>query len=93
MIPENIYLDYAASTPVEPEVFEKMIPFFLEHYGNSSSSTHQYGWYANGAIKKARNQVAKAINCEESENPHQKAPRSLKRPKIPEILPRILIKT
>ena len=67
MIPENIYLDYAASTPVEPEVFEKMIPFFLEHYGNSSSSTHQYGWYANGAIKKARNQVAKAINCEESE--------------------------
>ena len=67
MIPENIYLDYAASTPVAPEVFEKMIPFFLEHYGNSSSSTHQYGWYANGAIKKARNQVAKAINCEESE--------------------------
>lgn len=63
----NIYLDYAASTPVSEKVLEKMLPFFTNHFGNSSSATHQHGWYANGAIKRARKQVAKAINCEESE--------------------------
>ena len=67
MTPENIYLDYASSTPVSDEVLKKMLPFFNVHYGNSSSATHPFGWYANGAIKKARNQVAKALNCEESE--------------------------
>ena len=64
---KNIYLDYAASTPVSEKVLEKMLPFFTDHFGNSSSATHQHGWYANGAIKRARKQVAKAINCEESE--------------------------
>ena len=64
---ENIYLDYAATTPVKKEVLEKILPFFSGHFGNSSSSTHQEGWYANGAIKRARKQIAKAINCEESE--------------------------
>ena len=64
---KNIYLDYAASTPVSEKVLEKMLPFFTNHFGNSSSATHQHGWYANGAIKRARKQVAKAINCEESE--------------------------
>lgn len=64
---ENIYLDYAATTPVNPEVLKVMLPFFTEHFGNSSSATHQHGWHANGAIKKARQQVAEAINCEESE--------------------------
>ncbi len=67
MMTENIYLDYAATTPVKKEVLEKMLPFFSEHFGNSSSSTHQQGWYASGAIKKARKQIAEAINCEESE--------------------------
>ena len=64
---KNIYLDYAATTPVSAKVLEKMLPFFTNHFGNSSSATHQHGWYANGAIKRARKQVAKAINCEESE--------------------------
>ncbi len=64
---KNIYLDYAASTPVSEKVLEKMLPFFRNHFGNSSSATHQHGWYANGAIKRARKQVARAINCEESE--------------------------
>ena len=64
---KNIYLDYAASTPVSEKVLKKMLPFFTNHFGNSSSATHQHGWYANGAIKRARKQVAKAINCEESE--------------------------
>jgi cysteine desulfurase len=67
MTSENIYLDYASSTPVSEKVLDKMLPFFAEHYGNSSSASHPFGWYANGAIKKARKQVAKALNCEESE--------------------------
>ena len=67
MIPDKIYLDYAASTPVSQEVINEMLPFFNEHFGNASSVTHQHGWYANGAIKKARKQVDKSINCEESE--------------------------
>jgi cysteine desulfurase len=65
MTSENIYLDYASSTPVSEKVLDKMLPFFAEHYGNSSSASHPFGWYANGAIKKARKQVAKALNCEE----------------------------
>jgi cysteine desulfurase len=64
---DSIYLDYAATTPVHPDVLKAMLPFFTEHFGNSSSSTHQHGWYTKGAIKRARKQVAKAINCEESE--------------------------
>jgi cysteine desulfurase len=64
---KNLYLDYAASTPVSKQVMDSMLPFFTHHFGNSSSATHQHGWYANGAIKRARKQVAKAINCEESE--------------------------
>ena len=64
---KNIYLDYASSTPVSKQVMESMLPFFTDHFGNSSSATHQHGWYANGAIKRARKQVANAINCEESE--------------------------
>lgn len=63
----SIYLDYASTTPVHPDVLQKMLPFFSQHFGNSTSSTHQHGWYANGAIKKARNQIASAINCEDSE--------------------------
>lgn len=63
----SIYLDYAATTPVHPDVLAEMLPFFTEHFGNSGSSTHQHGWYSNNAIKKARKQIASAINCEETE--------------------------
>jgi cysteine desulfurase len=64
---KKIYLDYASTTPVSAQVIDKMLPFFTHHFGNSSSMTHQHGWYANGAIRRARKQVARAINCEESE--------------------------
>ena len=64
---KNIYLDYAASTPVSKQVMDTITPFFTDHFGNSNSATHQHGWYANGAIKRARKQVSKAINCEENE--------------------------
>lgn len=62
-----IYLDYASTTPVTEEVLNEMLPFFTQHFGNASSTTHQHGWFANGAIKRARQQVANAIHCEPEE--------------------------
>ena len=62
-----IYLDYAATTPVDKDVINEMVPFFTENFGNAGSATHQFGWFANGAIKRARKQIANSINCEESE--------------------------
>ncbi len=62
-----IYLDYNATTPVDERVLADMLPFFTEHFGNASSSTHEYGWFAQGAIDKARKQVASFIGAEESE--------------------------
>jgi len=62
-----IYLDYAATTPVDVDVLEKMLPFFSQNFGNAGSATHQHGWYANGAVKRARKQISESINCEETE--------------------------
>ncbi|MEO0336436.1 MAG: cysteine desulfurase family protein [Pseudomonadota bacterium] len=62
-----IYLDYNATTPVDPEVFQAMEPFFVEQFGNASSSSHSYGWEASSAVKKARRQVADLLNCDPKE--------------------------
>lgn len=62
-----IYFDYNATTPVDENVLEVMLPFFTKHFGNASSNTHELGWYAKGAIDKARNQVASLINAEDAE--------------------------
>lgn len=62
-----IYLDYNATTPVDERVLAEMLPFFTQHFGNASSTTHAYGWYAQGAVDKARNQVAALIGAETSE--------------------------
>ena len=62
-----IYLDYNSTTPVDEKVLSEMLPFFSEHFGNSSSNTHQLGWYAKGAVDKARNQIADFIGAEDSE--------------------------
>ncbi len=62
-----IYLDYNSTTPVDERVLAEMLPFFTEHFGNASSNTHALGWYAQGAIEKARNQVADFIGAESSE--------------------------
>ena len=59
----TIYLDYNATTPVDPRVVEKMLPYFTEHYGNPSSQSHMYGWAANAAVEKARMQVAQCISA------------------------------
>jgi cysteine desulfurase len=63
----NIYLDYNSTTPVDAKVLEVMLPYFTENFGNAASKTHSYGWIAEEAVKKARQQVATLINCEEQE--------------------------
>ena len=58
-----IYLDYNATTPVDKRVLETMLPYFTEKFGNASSHTHAFGWVAEDAVKTAREQVARLINC------------------------------
>lgn len=62
-----IYLDYNSTTPVDERVLAEMLPYFTEHFGNASSNTHPLGWFAQGAIDKARQQVANFIGAESSE--------------------------
>jgi cysteine desulfurase len=59
-----IYLDYSATTPVDPRVAEKMIPYLTEHYGNPASRSHAFGWKAEEAVETARAQVAELVNCD-----------------------------
>ena len=62
-----IYLDNSATTPVDPRVAEKMIPFLCTHYGNAASNTHAYGWFAEKAVEEARGHVAALINADPRE--------------------------
>ncbi|MDO4230803.1 MAG: IscS subfamily cysteine desulfurase [Lautropia sp.] len=62
-----IYLDYSATTPIDPRVAEKMIPFLYERYGNPASRSHAYGWDAEQAVENARNEVAALVNCDPRE--------------------------
>ena len=62
-----IYLDYSATTPVDPRVAEKMIPYITEHYGNPASRSHAFGWTAEGAVEEARENVAALVNCDAKE--------------------------
>ena len=64
---KKIYLDYQATTPVDPTVLEKMLPFFSENFGNPHSNNHQYGKFANDAVEDARKAVAELINAEKEE--------------------------
>ncbi len=67
-MPERpIYLDYNATTPVDPRVLEAMLPFFYEQFGNAASKTHAYGWVAEAAVKQAREQVAETLACSPQE--------------------------
>jgi cysteine desulfurase len=62
-----IYLDYNATTPVDKRVLEKMMPYFSETFGNSSSRSHLFGWAAQEAVENARLQVAELINAQSKE--------------------------
>lgn len=65
--PRPIYLDYQATTPVDPRVVDAMLPFFTEAFGNPHSSSHAYGWEARDAVEAARAQVAALINADPRE--------------------------
>lgn len=68
MIPlSRVYLDYHATTPVDPRVLDAMLPFFTERFGNPHSRQHAWGWDAEKAVEKAREQVAALINASPSE--------------------------
>ena len=62
-----IYLDYAATTPVDKRVAEKMIPYLTETFGNPASSSHAFGWAAEEAVEKARADIAALINADPKE--------------------------
>jgi cysteine desulfurase len=62
-----IYLDYSATTPVDPRVAEKMIPFLTEEFGNPASRSHSFGWTAEKAVEDARAEVAKLVNADPKE--------------------------
>ncbi|MPT29180.1 MAG: IscS subfamily cysteine desulfurase [Achromobacter sp.] len=62
-----IYLDYSATTPVDPRVVEKMIPWLYESFGNPASRSHSFGWEAEDAVERAREEVAKLVNADPRE--------------------------
>ena len=62
-----VYLDYAATTPVDKRVAEKMIPYLTETFGNPASNSHAFGWAAEEAVEKARADIAALINADPKE--------------------------
>ena len=62
-----IYLDYSATTPVDPRVVDAMLPFLRQDFGNPASRSHAYGWKAEEAVENARRQVAELVGCDSKE--------------------------
>ncbi len=62
-----IYLDYSATTPVDPRVAAKMIPYLTEHFGNPASRSHAYGWKTEEAVEEARTHVAALLGADPRE--------------------------
>ena len=64
---QPIYLDYAATTPVDPRVVQQMVPYLYEQFGNPASRSHAYGWAAEEAVEIAREHVAALIGADPRE--------------------------
>ena len=62
-----IYMDYSATTPIDPRVVDKMIPFLREQFGNPASRSHAYGWSAEEAVENARQEVARLVGADPRE--------------------------
>src|SRR5689334_4281457 len=62
-----IYMDYSATTPIDPRVADKMIPYLREQFGNPASRSHMYGWTAGQAVEQAREYVAALVNADPRE--------------------------
>jgi cysteine desulfurase len=62
-----VYMDYHATTPVDPAVVQAMLPFFTEHFGNAASRQYRLGWDANAAVERARGEVAALIGADAKE--------------------------
>lgn len=67
MLKFPIYLDYSATTPIDPRVVEAMVPYLSEHFGNPASRSHAYGWEAEKAVELARADVAALVNADPKE--------------------------
>src|SRR6185369_15066745 len=62
-----VYMDNHATTPVDPRVLEAMLPYFTEQFGNAASRNHAFGWAAEAAVDRGREQIAKLINAKAKE--------------------------
>ena len=62
-----VYLDYSATTPCDPRVVQRMLPFFTQTFGNAASRSHAFGWTAEAAVEEARSQVALLIGAHQKE--------------------------
>lgn len=62
-----IYLDYQATTPIDPEVLNSMLPFMVQKFGNPHSKTHSFGWETENAVENARSQIASIIKADSKE--------------------------
>ena len=67
MLKLPVYLDYSATTPIDPRVADLMIPYLTEKFGNPASRSHAFGWEAEKAVEDAREQVAQLVNCDSKE--------------------------
>lgn len=67
MTTRPIYFDYSATTPVDPRVVDKMVPWLYENFGNPASRSHSFGWESEEAVERAREEVAKLVNADPRE--------------------------